>query len=423
MKKYFNLKDKSGASLVIALIYVSAFLLVIAGLTEAVLKTTQAIRNSETSAKAFYLAEGAMEKARLWIKENGVGENAVSGDFSADDREEYLEELFEEAAMAGIGDCASDSDPVREGVQPCIGFEVLGRGSGAAAQVRLNSADYYSVPMKGTGNAGENCAGRAVDSLSNADDPCNWNRLNFGQSVEIPLTYDGGETIFSGQFKLRIRTPCGSFDDSRELSECSENIDLYPLTSASDYRNTSADPVLVQWLISGETAGRESVTLIANDRLARTDELRHENSTTGNANTELSGGRINEAKRDGDDLNYYAVLEQNYSSKNISAISPGEISSFLATINNPVLRLSLVTHPKKNQKSDGTLYSPSPALINDASFDLPYLEYQLLTDGGHPVPDSKSRIRAWMRIGDFREEIIKDVERPASLSGFAMENF
>ncbi|MDP4008065.1 MAG: hypothetical protein Q8P68_02630, partial [Candidatus Peregrinibacteria bacterium] len=76
----------------------------------------------------------------------------------------------------------------------------------------------YIIPPPGEGNAGENCerAGNFDEIL----EPCNWNKLYFGETVSIPLyTTINGQTINPpdlpdgsgpglGAFTLKVRTPC-----------------------------------------------------------------------------------------------------------------------------------------------------------------------------------------------------------------------
>ena len=61
-----------------------------------------------------------------------------------------------------------------------------------------------------------------------------------------------GLRLFS-QIKIRVRSPCGEFKDSK----CSENVDLYPKIpmlsdiNKSPFRKIDKDKVLIQWLILG----------------------------------------------------------------------------------------------------------------------------------------------------------------------------
>ena len=68
MKNPFN--DNSGVSLIVATIYASVLMLIIAGLAETIIKSTQIFGNSNTSGKINYLAQSAEELASLYASKN-----------------------------------------------------------------------------------------------------------------------------------------------------------------------------------------------------------------------------------------------------------------------------------------------------------------------------------------------------------------
>lgn len=414
-----TLKDTSGVSLIIAIIFVSAFLLVIAGLAEAQISTIHAIGNRENEGKARYLAEGAAEHALLWAATHGIGANTIDDP----NFEDYVAPLYNDAAELGFANCADTDEDSTNGNQPCINIEVIGRSS-ETVQIAGAGPSYFSIPMAGTGDAGENCT--LVNASSDANDECNWNKLSVGQTVEIPLYYvdDSGlvqklDVSSAGDFLLRIRAP-GSEE-------------LFPLfTDEDNYRHIEKDPVLVQWTISGtstapggQVAGR---TLIAKDNKEGQFRL---DENEADENTEISGGRINAARIAVGYLNDFIVLGKsnfrNDIGRNITSQGGREaqtISTFLNQVNNPVLRLSLVGQPRRNTSSALGDFDPdNNNHVNSSVFDISYLEYQFLTDSSHAVSDSKQIIIGWAEFGGFRKEVRREIQREPTLGGFVLEQF
>lgn len=446
--------SKDGVSLIIAIIFVSAFMLVIAGLAQAQLNTIRSIGNREAAAKVRFLADSAAEFAAYWASTQGIGANSAGVDLSV-----FNGILFHAASRAGISNCEDmDANPVN-GQEPCMGFEVAGRQS-ALQGIRIFGAppDYLSAPSAGTGNAG------TCTNPSDADQACNWNRLYLGESVEIPLYYEMPDGAASAhnfgtagkELRLRVRAPCGNFAASGFTGNCNlaDRVTLYPpkanttTSPESGYRRVNdapripKDPVLIQWSISDFVSSGTS-TLLARENTVEDPPgsgiKRRKISEGGgfgggvsytNQNTEISAGRINLAK-DGlnlishDPLENFTVLQYKAGSILDREKHRGldlnrnlrEIGSYISTFGNPVLRLTLVGQP---QKDDGNPLMPQN--INNHSLDVPFLEYQVLIDGIE-IADSKSSIYAWAQIGDFRKELRKTFKREATLGGFALEQF
>ncbi|MFA6521710.1 MAG: hypothetical protein WCT53_04985, partial [Candidatus Gracilibacteria bacterium] len=74
------LRKKSGVSLIIAIVFVSALMLVMAGLFEAQLFTIQTVKNHELEGKADYLEEGVKEIAGWYAANASLGANVSSDD-------------------------------------------------------------------------------------------------------------------------------------------------------------------------------------------------------------------------------------------------------------------------------------------------------------------------------------------------------
>lgn len=121
---------------------------------------------------------------------------------------------------------------------------------------------YYTVPALGTGNAAEDCkmnelnidketpSGKKVDPL---DDPCNWNTLALGETVEIPLYVRNPENPDEiiihrpENLKLRVRFRCENgveiCDAEDRLVIDEEGIDVNDLASDASKR-------VMNWVIS-----------------------------------------------------------------------------------------------------------------------------------------------------------------------------
>lgn len=415
--------------MIIAIIYVSALLLVMANLAEVIVRTQQNRRVFRASNLIDDLLFSAESDAKTWIARHPPGANGSSTDDSDEMSRRMREIEMQDAAALDIADC---SDTVKYGGRPCMGFEVVGRGQ-EQVQIGGVGASYYSVPsaisengaIRGTGSAAERCGADPSD----ADDSCHWNKLRFGESVEIPLYYEdsGGSIRKPADFKLRIRTPAceGSGPD------CSMNgrVVLYPKIPVGrcdgcPFRNPDEykDSTLVQWQINDADGGTDQ--LVANSSFEPSNRRELGNNFYPFQNTELSGGRINDANPTTPDfygLTDFVILDRTHRGQNFTRPNPDRIliSDKIRDYARPVLRLNFVTRPKKNNWPEET-HSLTDDEINDTGLDVPYLEYQLLTSD--PVADSKSIIRTWARILDFSREKTTFVEHIAPEGGFVLES-
>jgi hypothetical protein len=262
--------------------------------------------------------------------------------------------------------------------------------------------------------------------------------LYVGKTVEIPLYYEDSSgavtkldfaALNDEEFRLRVRTPACSGGPPG----CDNNrLILYPLVTSDDYRNPDKDPVLIQWSIFD--AGGDGV-ITAWDKRDENDDDKRLMTADREQNTEISSGRINLAnvfgvmsELDDDRLENFQVLQylnnsinpyEKHRGKNRNNIDQS-IGDAIFNYTKPTLRLALIDRPQRNIASDGTSYSA--AADPPHKFDVPYLEYQLLTKQGSPT-DAKTLIVGWAEIGGFRKEIRKYIKRQAPVSGFAIESF
>ena len=181
--------------------------------------------------------------------------------------------------------------------------------------------------------------------------------------------------------------------------------------------------MLAQWTITGTSTGPGgsivSKTLIANDR--NLASLRHRDV---DKNTELSAGRINDAKSGADigNLDQFIVLGKTHQGTEIvpggGFPPPRPIEDFDVT--HPIFSLSMVDIPRRNTV-EGDPYDPVTDDINLSKFDIPYLEYQILSS--NPISDFKSDVIGFAEFGGFRKEIRRSLKHPETLGGFVLETF
>jgi hypothetical protein len=374
--------------------------------------------------------------------------------------------------------------PLAQGMDLTVEFEIKGRAidsndanvnesltSGICHEDPFGEVDAdrcYVVPFPGSGNAGERCdlyepdlgtLGNAViDSFSltgNAAEvdqleySCNWGKLQFGSSlsdrVVIPLYYDDGNEDDEGNpiivnpfnsddnlrpdvdqasaFYLRMRTPCkpcwydqganraaeeGGNDvgENREGANNNEDPDIAvpdgfrscfpnedPTVCSDDDRFILGgldDEVIVQWQISG-TCEEGGCGVVGGE-----DPF----------NDELSSVIHNRSVAEGESRVIISNLKfaKNINSQlSIPIQDPLGARGFLNSVYSPTLSLFL------NEK-----------LISDQSKNIPYLEYQFISD--HPVSNNQKVLQATVTVNNnvFRKSI--SIQNTTDLIDFAIQN-
>lgn len=397
----------------------SAMMLVMGGLYEVQLKIIKNKVNREMSAKLGYLVESAEELANYYAKTHGAGVNSAA---DPEWESKYMAELSDSAAEMGLdyNGCPGNDSALCE-------IQVVGRApvDKTVKLASLPTADFFSAPMRGTGSAGEKCDElNATNSpaLNDADNPCNWDRLYVGQNAGIPLYYvdiNGNRVMPAGaasvDFRLRVRTP--SCSNPSSLNGCiNGRIELFPPADNASYLYPDRDPVLVQWMIRDENG---SSTVVAYDKY----DTKVDDERDPLLNTEISSGRVNKMNVS----NFFIVLIQGDEGKDTKgrSLSP-KISDLIMNDNKPVLSLNLVTIPQRNHNGTRNFNYTSETNndLNDSSFNVPYLEYQVLSGGGSPMADGKSYITGDMKVGDFGRKLNRGFKRPTNpSSGYAIESF
>lgn len=389
-------RSKRGVSLMLATMFVAAFLLVMAGLFDARFRALLSVAEKGNESQAAYLSESAAEIATLYAGLGGVGVD--SAQLHADVRARLMSPLVAAAAAMGVDACANGD---------CVNFEVKGR---TAEPIRFGQRDVFSVPEKGTGSAAESCVNR-----DDVEDACNWNRIYVGDSVEVPLYYTdaGGREVrldlagANSYFGLRVRAPC---DEYAEQCVRDHRIVLYPpaVPPSPDYLSLTKDPVLIQWTIAS-TDGSEVL-------LARDLKVGDRRSGSLQENTEIFSGKINSTNTN--DL-YNKAIEVGFNGKalvNGQLLPPQLISGFINRSNlSKVLRLQLAGQPRRVPQDNDAFD------VNDDALFVPYLEYQVLVSGS--LSEEKVAIEGTASIGNTIRSFTMDRKRKATLGGFVLENF
>ncbi|MBP9718297.1 hypothetical protein KBD59_03305 [Candidatus Gracilibacteria bacterium] len=390
-KNFLPLSNTRGVSLMVAIMFVSAFLLIMGGLFDARLRALLAVAERGSNDVATYLAQSAAEIGSLYASVSGVG--ADSAQLPQETRTHLTQVLAAAASAAGIETCADGS---------CVSFQVRGR---TVATLRFNNQNLYSVPEKGTGTAAATCA-----NADDADDGCNWNKLFVGDSIEIPLYYtdsNGREvrldlTQPNSYFSLRVRAPCEGYVEN---CPADDRIVLYPPTDNADaYRDVKKDQVLMQWSINS-TDGE--ITLLARDQVDRQDSKKRSLDLI--TNNEISSGRINDVSESA-----FGVLSHDLSIQRIPT-AVNILSALLPNNQSMVMRLNAIGQPRRNPE-DREQFD-----INNKTFFVPFLEYQLLVS--QPLSDQKIAIDGQARIGSITRDFHIDKKRKPTLGGFVLENF
>lgn len=335
------------------------------------------------------------------------------------------------------------------------GVTITVKGRSAIADkltsAKCGAGDCYVTPTPGTGDAGKNCAmykpnvsiqntSYVESSLSNssttldqANYSCNWNKLIFGSGqtdrVAVPLYYDSsllsdqpnqlekivnpyfGAGATAKKFMVRLRTPCKpcatgtsatadqrTCDDKVKDETVCEDKDRYVLDTGT---NNDGDDIVVQWLINGQCdAGGGKLESCGMTPIA--DKKNPDGFSS------LYESKIYANNAVGD-YNFSSPLVYKVIENSTLAFDTNAYPNQIITFN----KLSQMTKPVF------TLFLNKPLLTPDKS-NIPYLEYQVLTD--YPVGNSKSSLDVIVNVegNNFRKTLTQEVQK--ALIDFAIHN-
>lgn len=293
----------------------------------------------------------------------------------------------------------------------------------------LIGSSCYIVPLPGMGDAGDRCSmytptsdiNAMVDDNGQVHEPsypegiaqidysCNWNKLAFGSSsmdrVAIPLYYDTGTEIINPfhqdtapslqatEFSIRVRPPCLPCDGVNRICVAGEDETI----CNDSYRyelDESENDIVVQWQLNGE-CNNEKCGLIQHV-VWNGDEI-----------DESSSSVISEQKINNNNPYFWEnmVLNSIFQSKGIDT----------STYND----LLILDRLQKMQKPVLTLFL-TEKLIDTEENNIPYLEYQIITD--KPIGNPKIKVEAMVNVNGygFKKTLYKEEKTP--LIDFAIQN-
>lgn len=396
-EKKFLRSTKDGTSLLIGLGLTTIIVLVSIGVTTVVISSIRESANVTGANKAYYAAEGALEKGLLVNQDKGAG---YSG-----------------------GDKLKD-------------FPATYTISGQVNPDNAYSIGKYGIPTPGTGTAGNNCDALNPDIKLDfnydpvtgkysyvsgtdpaIDNPCNWNKIKVGESVSIPLyvtkIVGGTEGISNPKnlgltsLKIRVRTAC---KNGKEFCAPSDRYKLYFDTSTPSTIAKTNDTVM-SWQISAENiGGNKTYTFSPNQQHSTscTDDGGYKGRCEPSPNSEIYESQINYlmstdatvlSATSGEDLGIDNTNTLEYISDFLNDTTDYLIGESLRptasdAINKPILKLSVIH-----------------SLQDSPTTTIPYLEYQILADASTEAPtDTSQTITAQGFSGTFKQ--VLEVKNP-----------
>lgn len=347
-----------------------------------------------------------------------------------------------------------------------ITMEVKGRNEVGDALVGqcpgvLFSSQCYITPIPGSGDAGERCdlydpkAQNAVDAIvdhmgqsyppgttnidgiAQIDYSCNWNKLAYGSSstdrITIPLYYDISEpgdlepTIINPfhedtatqykatEFAVRVRPPCLPCGTENWQRDCEEGEDeticnADPNAGERYVLNTlDGNDIVVQWQISGICDGDACSYIQYVDYEPNSDEIDEDFSSV------ISEERVNNSLQGLPENTSLYVFGFRYGGEGLSTTTYQKeligdplglypsLPKILDTMEKPVLTLFL-----------------SEKLISEDNENVPYLEYQVLSN--MPIGSPKIKAATTINIDGYLFEKALYEEEKTSVIDFAVQN-
>ncbi len=329
-------------------------------------------------------------------------------------------------------------------------------------------SDCYVVPFPGTGDSGDRCqlynpvfegdnannqVSKKVDNNGQINDKdggipqldysCNWNKLTFGSSstdrVAIPFYYDTGTVnqqtgapvlanpFLTGgtasNFVVRIRPPCLPFApdvNSVKTGETRAPVTGGDPTICDDSEryvlDEEDDNLIVQWQLTGLCGTKNEQCGMIEFKERKSDESLKDQYGNLAYNTGFSG--ITEKRLNGNDTNknenntYHGVLFKK-ELLGLDTSSYGKIKILENIFNQPAPKLPQMSQPVL------TLFL-NEKLITTEKKNIPYLEYQVLTD--KPIGDSQLKINVSVNVNGnlFEKTVVKKESK--DLIDFAVQN-
>ncbi len=298
----------------------------------------------------------------------------------------------------------------------------------------IPSTECYSIPLPGTGDAGDRCkiyeptddptakvdhngqvqSPSYPEGIEQIDYSCNWNKLAFGSSstdrAAIPFYFDDGVEIISPfhddtldqatAFSIRVRPPCKPCNDPTRVYQCDpgddeticEDSDRYKLDDGT-FGGNGENEIVVQWQLSGDCDGEECGLI---------QFVVYSNGII----DDLESSAITESEINNNYFKNYRVIDSFSSDEGV------DTSDYINYVILPKLQSEM-------RKPILTLFLSEKLISNDGN-NIPYLEYQILTD--KPIGSSKIKASAIVNMDGYVFEKILYKEEQKSLIDFAVQN-
>lgn len=453
-------KNNDGFISIIAIGIFALLMIFAISLQMTVIDTLQNLKNGQNYDSARDVADSTIEYLQDTLQKFSPGINDTANcTFSSGDLKTNDSSLVNPALCGQLAGIIGTKNAT-------VSVTVKGRSATAdklkSSASKCGTGDCYVTPTPGTGDAGANCDLYKPNSVANSNyvDPtlpavsttldqvdysCNWNKLTFGSSqtdrVAIPLYYDngtlGGATDIvnpyfgnapkAKKFYVRLRTPCKPcvvssptadqrecdgtiLKDAKDPTVCADS-DRYKL-DAGGGNSGGTDDIIVQWLING-LCGTDACGLmpIADKTLKDKKGIAlpfsslyeskiYANNTVGKENKSSTGYITILDTTDAYDTNNYpnriSILNKNLTDSEAS-------ENKLKEMTKPVL----------------TLFLNKP-LLTELKNNIPYLEYQVLTD--YPIGNSRSSLDVTVNVegNNFHKTLTQEVQK--ALIDFAIHN-
>lgn len=498
--RFRNFSNSRGVSLYVAIVFVSALMIVSGSLMIQMISGKANEQRWVKQTQLNNLLYSAQEAAR-WIVETQLPVGGVAADVQPIiDRVVADQVALADSLGIATNNCADVDGDDTNGLQPCFDIKVVGRGVEADANraqangdgqdfasgqfnfdykrghwVAANGTGLFSTPLKGTGNAvsGANDGGESkCVNPDDPNDPCSWNVLKYGESVQIPLFYetknnDGTVAVHTldmaanranRAFFLRLRTPCDERAASANADafevvngrspdlglenneagraqaltilgvpaniagtefprncEADDRIELFPPVGSPEYLTFASDPVIVLWSLVDDN-GKTVVATEGTDELISAKRPNFGNGQLGSAqykvNSQLSAGRLNWSLQEaGNNIFNFINLVG-------SADLNDGVKHILRGIGND---LSTFVENYQNKRLYLNLKVITKLRRNGAHVSyVPHLEYQLLTS--NPIAEASTKIQVTVRLWGMTAQKTAYIQPKSATNTFVLGN-
>lgn len=397
-----------GVSLLIALGLVTAIVLFGILVSTLIVNSIRQSANINRANEAYYAAEGGLEKGLLENQKHGAGYSLTPQDFTYND---------------GANNPASTIKTVYQ-IQGQVPADTSYGGDS-------DYAGMFSVPTPGTGNVAPNCDplkavtngvvsydGIDYPTADPADHPCNWNRINVGETVTIPLYYTDStgqavnlftpQNASTAQLFVRIRTAC---ENNAVMCDKADRMELDWFSDGDP--NTSYNDAIVNWQISGNNA-------ITGQLLILEPRIIYDNfGNFNNQSTIIIETKINAAQQAG----HFKVLDLDKGGIDQNSCI-GKIIHFLINANTSLSPSCIANFPWLSHQLEKPVlkFTVINSIKESPSSTIPYLEYQIIMNINGTTPtDSSQIVIAEGFSGSFKQVLQVQQEQASGLLEYVIQ--